>query len=228
MRRGTLRATAHHLADHVANSGSWSAWSKNLTSHRRWPRITWCSAAGLRGLLPIIIGGEAYELQTLTANRSDEWLRRLALALADVQTLPDPEDDQEGAALIIALLTSSTAVAIDLIRAYDLGEKLGNIDLGDVATKLELKTALMAMVTVEDPFGEAAGRSAAAALGERSQLLGRILQAMGKAEVLQRLAQSTNGHSAPTDSTTDTSPSTGATNSEPSDGPTRTKRKKSV
>ncbi len=180
----------------------------------------------IRGVLPLTIGGETVELRTLVIDESDAWMRKLALALAELQGVPEPEDDQEGADLIAALLTSSTSAAVALLHAYDIDDALAGIEVGKRATKQELKAALMAMVTVEDPFGEAAARSATAALGERSHLLGLFLAALGDTELWQRSERSTNGSSAPTESTTDTSVRTGVTSRSPSAGRTRKPRKK--
>lgn len=182
----------------------------------------------LRGVLPITLGGREYMLATLVANKSDVWLASLSAAVAGLQVIPKPEEDQDGAELFAALLTSSTPAAIALINEYDAAGVLAGLDIGEVATKVEIKSALMAMVTVEDPFGEAAARSAAAAFGERSRLLGDWLASLADEDMLLRLASLTNGASEPTDSTTAPSTSSGPTSSAPSAGRTRKPRKKSA
>lgn len=178
----------------------------------------------LRGILPLIIGGKAVELRTLTLDESDEWLGRLAEELAAVGI----EDTDQGADLLRAVYTASSAAVARLVVAYDVDGKLGGLEaLRSRATKVELKQALDRMVGAEDPFGEAAAHSAAEGFGAASTLLAQGMRAVVAEQMWSALADSTTGPSNGTASDTARSVPVGARSNSSSGGTTPRRHKRS-
>ena len=178
--------------------------------------------AALRGILTVSMGGQPYQLRTLTIDESDDWLGKLATGLSSVE-LPEGAD---GTAAMRALLTASSAAVASLVAAYDLDGILGGLAvIRGRMSKRELRAALDAMVTAEDPFGEDAARSVAEVFGAPSRFLAAGMR-MVMAQIASPLAASTNGRSRATASTSDASAANGAASSSSSDG--RTPRSASV
>lgn len=173
----------------------------------------------LRRVLPIAMGGARYELRTLTIDESDAWLRLVAERLAAI------EDDlfkDSGVDSIAALLTASSRTVVGLVAAYDLEDTLG----GEAAirgrmSKPELRAAMDAMVTAEDPFGEAVARSVAEGFGVPSRFLASGMRMVLAETALSQLASSTTGLSEAMGSTTALSALPGAASSSSSAGRTR-------
>ena len=174
--------------------------------------------AALRGVLTLTLGGEPVTLRTLTLDESDVWLGLYADALEHVDLSP---------AAVGSAFTAPAALMVDLVLAYDLE---GTIPHGirQKATKLELKTALEAMVAAEDPFGEDVARSVAAGFGAPSRLLTRGLASLLNEDTLLLLASLTAGQGANGASATPTSDGRGAASSSSSAGTTRRTTKRTA
>jgi len=149
--------------------------------------------AALSRSLTVVMGGDAFELRTLTIDESDAWLMQVGTALSAVD-IPESTSDADAVGL---LLTGSAGSVVGLVGAYDLDDILG--DTGAIRgrmSKRELRVAMDAMVTAEDPFGEAVALSVATGFGMPSRFL-----ASGMRVVLDQLAlpvpePSTDGRSA--------------------------------
>ena len=168
----------------------------------------------LRRLLPVTMGGAAYELRTLTIDESDAWLVKVGAALSTIDV-----EDIGATSGVSALLTSSSSAVVELVAAYDLDDTLGGVPaIRGKMSKRELRATMDAMVSAEDPFGEAVALSVATGFGLPSRFL-----AAGIRVVLDELAVSapeslTDGRS-DSASTTPDSAASGPANSSPSDGP---------
>lgn len=171
-------------------------------------------------VLLLRLGGREAAVRTLTIEESDAWLGRVAeeVAALEVPDRPDPDGTFAGAAT--GFLTRPSSVALRLLAAYDLDGALGGEEgiRATGATKRELRAALEATVGAEDPFGEAAARSVAAAFGEPSRSLWAMVLGMAIAGSVR--ATSTDGPSSGSDSGGRRSGGRGAGSSSSSDGPT--------
>jgi hypothetical protein len=162
------------------------------------------------------MGGQPYELRTLTLDESDEWLGKVAAAMSAIE-IPD---EVSWLGDIAALLTTSATAVAGLVAEYDRDGVLGGLDVIRARmTKRELKAAMDAMVTAEDPFGTDVARSVATGFGAPSQTLAFGIE---RVAVASQLAISMNGRSARSGSTIDGSAASGAASSSSSAGPTPT------
>lgn len=149
-------------------------------------------------LLTVSMGGQEYQLPTLSLKASDAWLDQLGAAMAEVDVVEEGED---GTAMLQALLKASGNAMLRLVVAYDHTDVLGGMGaIQETMTKRELVAALEGMVTAEDPSGEAAARSVVEAFGEPSRMMERGVRMV--TEPMLRLVQSPNGLSVSGDSTT--------------------------
>ena len=149
--------------------------------------------AALSGTLEVRMGGAAITLRALTIDESDAWLDKVGEALATVGV----PDGVSGTAGISQLLTGSSSAIAALVAAYDIDDALGGIEIiRGRMSKRELKAAMDAMVTAEDPFGEAAALSVATGFGLPSRFLAAGMRVVLDELVLSAPASSTDGHSA--------------------------------
>lgn len=179
----------------------------------------------LSRVLPLLVGGQTVQLRTLSIDESDAWLGLVAARLASVdldQTLAASES-------IAELMTWSSSAVVGLVAAYDLDGTLGGIEaIRSTMSKGELKAAMDAMVTAEDPFGEAVARSVVETLGLPSRFLATFTRMEVTRAIASQLASSTTGPSAPTDSTIGPSEPVGVASSSTSDGRTRNAKRRSA
>jgi hypothetical protein len=173
---------------------------------------------GLSGLLEVTIGGQPVRLRALTIAESDEWLARLATALADAEVM---EDGETSADTLRQLVTHASASALEMVLAYDLDGMLGGTEgIRTRATKREVADALEMMVTVEDPLGPSTRRLVEAAFGLPAQLAADHLEQIN--QPMLRLVRSLNTLSERGASTTPgTSDPDGPASSSSSTGRTR-------
>jgi hypothetical protein len=176
--------------------------------------------AALSRSLPVVMGGEPFELRTLSIDESDAWLMRVGAALAAVD-LPEGSDGSDGVGL---MLTASSSTVVGLVAAYDLDDVLG----GEAAirgrmSKRELRATMDAMVSAEDPFGEAVALSVATGFGLPSRFLASGMRVVLDQLEVPLLGGSTDGRSASA-STTDASARNGRASSSSSAGTTRRKK----
>ena len=178
----------------------------------------------MRRILPITMGGQPYELRTLGLDESDAWLAQVAAKLSEV----DLPDAPTGADSITALMTWSSGAVLSLVLAYDLGNALGGeAAIRAAMSKQELKAAMDAMVTAEDPFGEAVAHSVAVGFGAPSRFLASGMRMVLTQMIASQLERSTAGLSGPTASTMAPSEPVGAASSSSSDGRTARHTKRS-
>jgi hypothetical protein len=171
-----------------------------------------------RQVLPISVGGERIELRTLSIEESDAWLRTLTGAVdIDVGAIGG---DADGLAKLLSL---SAQAALDVIAAYDADGVLGGREaLSARMTKREVRIALEAMATAEDPFAEGALRLVDEVFGAPSRLLA-AMSTMVTSELASRPGASPSGASLPGASTTGPrSDLAGAASGSSSSGPTGT------
>ena len=170
--------------------------------------------------LPVVMGGEPFELRTLTIDESDAWLMQVGAALAAVD-LPEGSDGSDGVGL---MLTASSGTVVGLVAAYDLEDVLGGPDaIRGRMSKRELRANMDAMVTAEDPFGEAVALSVATGFGLPSRFLASGMRVVLDQLEAPLLDASTNGRSASAP-TTDASARNGRASSSSSAGTTRKKK----
>jgi len=170
--------------------------------------------------LPVVMGGEPFELRTLSIDESDAWLMQVGAALAAVD-LPEGSDGSDGVGL---MLTASSSTVVGLVAAYDLEDVLGGPDaIRGRMSKRELRANMDAMVTAEDPFGEAVALSVATGFGLPSRFLASGMRVVLDQLEAPLLDASTNGRSASAP-TTDASARNGRASSSSSAGTTRKKK----
>ena len=170
--------------------------------------------------LPVVMGGEPFELRTLSIDESDAWLMQVGAALAAVD-LPEGSDGSDGVGL---MLTASSSTVVGLVAAYDLEDVLGGPDaIRGRMSKRELRANMDAMVTAEDPFGEAVALSVATGFGLPSRFLASGMRVVLDQLEAPLLDASTNGRSASAP-TTDASARNGRASSSSSAGTTRRKK----
>ena len=170
--------------------------------------------------LPVVMGGEPFELRTLSIDESDAWLMQVGAALAAVD-LPEGSDGSDGVGL---MLTASSGTVVGLVAAYDLEDVLGGPDaIRGRMSKRELRANMDAMVTAEDPFGEAVALSVATGFGLPSRFLASGMRVVLDQLEAPLLDASTNGRSASAP-TTDASARNGRASSSSSAGTTRKKK----
>jgi hypothetical protein len=170
---------------------------------------------GLDAVLHLTMGGQPVELRVLTIAESDAWLARLAATLSGLD-VPEHEDPE---ANIRSYFTASSEAALGLVEAYDLDHKLG--DLRATAHKREVSVALERMIEAEDPFGEKAAHSVAAAFGAPSRFLSAGMDLALAALVPSPPDDSRNGRSDASASLVASLSGAGPASSSSSAGPTR-------
>lgn len=174
----------------------------------------------LDGILLVRLGGEVHQVRTLFVEESDTWLGKVAaeVAAADLPEVGHMEE-RPAAEAFAHFLTEAAESAVRLIADYDIDGVLGGeAAIRGRAKKRDLRVAIERMVEAEDPFGEDAVRSVAAAFGAPSRSLWMMVsQIVGVAASLQGL--STDGDSSDTASDGETSDEAGPANSSSSDGP---------
>ena len=172
--------------------------------------------AALSRSLPVVMGGAAFELRTLTIDESDAWLVKVGEALNAIDV---PEAGRSDG--VSALLTTSSSTVVGLVAAYDLDDILG----GDGAirgrmSKRELRSNMDAMVTAEDPFGEAVALSVATGFGLPSRFLAAGMRVVLDELMVESAPESSTGGRSASASTTSASAASGAGNSSSSAGRT--------
>jgi hypothetical protein len=167
-------------------------------------------------LLTVQMGGQKYELPTLTLKQSKAWYAEVAHQTA----IMEPPDQGDDAAAILGLMGASNSATLALIVAYDTSNQLGGTEaIENRMSQREAKAAFEEMLNAELPF-EGAVPSVVEVFGAPGRALAAGLM-LTMARALFPQASLPSGLSPTGDSTTPgTSGPTGPSSSSSSTGDT--------